>query len=117
MPSVAASASLVLAETCQLVQFDPTLLSCAKKRRVEPPGRNCPKETLQKGFLWTLSETEGRGPSATPSCPALACYETGVLRTFEHSVVEVYDKFVRPDSAQSKFPLEISLRGGLPPLR
>ena len=30
-----------LAETCQLVLFDPTLLSCAKKRRVEPPGRNC----------------------------------------------------------------------------
>ena len=31
----------VLAETCQLVLFDPTLLSCAKKRGVEPPRRNC----------------------------------------------------------------------------
>ena len=51
-----------LAETCQLVQFDPTLLSCAKKRRVEPPRRNCPKKTLQKGFLWTLSETKGLRP-------------------------------------------------------
>ena len=30
-----------LAETCQLVLFDPTLLSCAKKRGVEPPRRNC----------------------------------------------------------------------------
>ena len=41
LPCVAAGASLVLAETCQLVLFDPTLLSCAKKRRVEPPRRNC----------------------------------------------------------------------------
>ena len=31
---------LFLAEACQRV-FDPTLLSCAKKRRVEPPGRSC----------------------------------------------------------------------------
>ena len=30
-----------LAETCQLVLFAPTLLSCAKKRGVEPPRRNC----------------------------------------------------------------------------
>ena len=29
LPCVAAGASLVLAETCQLVLFDPTLLSCA----------------------------------------------------------------------------------------
>ena len=41
LPCVAAGASLVLAETCQLVLFDPTLLSCAKKRGVEPPRRNC----------------------------------------------------------------------------
>ena len=33
--------SVILAETCQLVLFDPTLLSCAKKRGVEPPRRNC----------------------------------------------------------------------------
>ena len=96
-----------------MFDFDPTLLSCAKKRRVEPPGRNCPEETLQKGFLWTLSETEGRGPSATPSCPALACYESGVLRTFEHSVVEEYDKFVRPDSAQRNFLWKFLCAGGL----
>ena len=44
------------------IGFDPTLLSCAKKRRVEPPGRSCPKKTLQKGFLWTLSETKGLRP-------------------------------------------------------
>ena len=69
LPSVAASASLVLAETFQLVQFDPTLLSCAKKRRVEPPRRNCPKETLQKGFLWTSSETEGQRPLWHPELP------------------------------------------------
>ena len=33
--------SVILAETCQLVLFDPTLLSCAKRRGVEPPRRNC----------------------------------------------------------------------------
>ena len=42
-----------LAETCQLVLFDPTLLSCAKKRGVEPPRRNCCccacRATEQKG--------------------------------------------------------------------
>ena len=41
LPCVAAGASLGPAETCQLVLFDPTLLSCAKKRGVEPPRRNC----------------------------------------------------------------------------
>ena len=49
----------VLAETCQLVLFDPTLLSCAKKRRVEPPGRSC--------FLrWRVNTQGSADPCAIP---------------------------------------------------
>ena len=48
-----------LAETCQLVLFDPTLLSCAKKRRVEPPRRNC-------YFTLARKYTRVRGPLCDP---------------------------------------------------
>ena len=92
--------------------FDPTLLSCAKKRGVEPPRRNCPKETLGKGFLWTPSENRGVRPLWLPGAARYGhVTNRACLRTFACSVVEGYDKFGRPDSAQSKFPLEISLRG------
>ena len=104
-----------LAETCQPGDSTPTLLSCAKKRGVEPPRRNCPEETLGKGFLWTPFETEGRGPSGTPGRLGTAgCTNRACRRTFECSIVGGTTKFVRPDSAQSKFPLEISLRGDFP---
>ena len=49
----------VLAETCQLVLFDPTLLSCAKKRGVEPPRRNC-------YFTLARKYTRVRGPLCDP---------------------------------------------------
>ena len=59
LPCVAAGASLVLAETCQLVLFDPTLLSCAKKRGVEPPRRSC--------FLrWRVNTQGSADPCAIP---------------------------------------------------
>ena len=49
-----------LAETCQLVLFDPTLLSCAKKRGVEPPRRSY--------FLrWRVNSTRVCGPLCDPS--------------------------------------------------
>ena len=60
LPCVAAGASLVLAETCQLVLFDPTLLSCAKKRGVEPPRRNC-------YFTLARKYTRVCGPLCDPS--------------------------------------------------
>ena len=60
-----------------LVGFDPTLLSCAKKRRVEPPGRSCPKEPLGKGFLWTPPQTEGLRPLWLPELPGIACLPVG----------------------------------------
>ena len=48
-----------LAETFQLVLFDPTLLSCAKKRGVEPPRRNC-------YFTLARKYTRVRGPLCDP---------------------------------------------------
>ena len=53
LPSVAAGASFNWQCSASLVGFDPTLLSCAKKRGVEPPRRNCCccacRATEQKG--------------------------------------------------------------------
>ena len=50
LPSVAASASLVWQKPASLFDFDPTLLSCAKKRRVEPPAKKLPRGNPSKGF-------------------------------------------------------------------
>ena len=82
MPSVAVSASLVLEETCQLVQFDPTLLSCAKKRRVEPPGRSCPKETLERVSSGLFRKQKGRGPFEIPGVPNLQCLPSRAPPTY-----------------------------------
>ena len=49
----------VLSVPCQLVLFDPTLLSCAKKRGVEPPRRNC-------YFTLARKYTRVRGPLCDP---------------------------------------------------
>ena len=96
-------ARVLQAETFQLVQFDPTLLSCAKKRGVEPPRRNCPKETLGNGFLWTPSETEGRGPSGTRAARYRRLYRLGVLRTFERSVVGGTTNLADPTRRKANF--------------
>ena len=51
--------------------FDPTLLSCAKKRGVEPPRRNCPEETLERVSSGLLRKQRGAAPLPPPrSCPA-----------------------------------------------
>ena len=64
-------ARVLLEETFQLVQFDPTLLSCAKKRGVEPPRRNCPEETLERVSSGLLRKQRGAAPLPPPrSCPA-----------------------------------------------
>ena len=70
LPCVAAGASLVLAETCQLVLFDPTLLSCAKKRGVEPPRRNC-------YFTLARKYTRVCGPLCDPMGLGMRCLTTG----------------------------------------
>ena len=65
-----------------------------------------------KGFLWTPSQTEGRRPLWHPELPGTdSVTNRACSRTFEYSLVEGYDKLGRPNSAQSKFSLKISLRG------
>ena len=57
-----------LAETCQLVLFDPTLLSCAKKRGVEPPRRSCFR------CAYRATEQKGRDPFDIPGVLISNCY-------------------------------------------
>ena len=59
--------------------FDPTLLSCAKKRRVEPPGRNC--------FLrWRVNTQGSADPCAIPGVLVSNCYHVGLFYGFcQHS--------------------------------
>ena len=52
-----------------LVGFDPTLLSCEKKRGVEPPRRSCPKEPLGRGSSGLFPKQRDRGPSGTLGLP------------------------------------------------
>ena len=50
--------------------FDPTLLSCAKKRGVEPPRRNC--------FLrWRVNTQGSADPCAIPGVLGMRCLTTG----------------------------------------
>ena len=67
----------VLAETCQLVLFDPTLLICEKKRGVEPPRRSCPKEPLERGSSGLFPKQRDRGPSGTPGLPGTEIFPVG----------------------------------------
>ena len=60
-----------------LVGFDPTLLSCAKKRGVEPPRRSCPKEPLGRGSSGLLPKQRDRGPSGTPGLPGTEIFPVG----------------------------------------
>ena len=57
-----------LAETCQLVLFDPTLLSCAKKRGVEPPRRSCFR------CAYRATEQKGCDPFDIPGVLISNCY-------------------------------------------
>ena len=77
LPSVAAGASFNWQYPASLVGFDPTLLSCAKKRGVEPPRRSCPKEPLGRGSSGLLPKQRDRGPSGTPGLPGTEIFPVG----------------------------------------
>ena len=66
-----------LAVPCQPGGFDPTLLSCAKKRGVEPPRRSCPKEPLGRGSSGLFPKQRDRGPSGTPGLPGTEIFPVG----------------------------------------
>ena len=109
---MAASASVILAETCQPGDSTPRFLA-AQRSAVSSRREEIAQRKPLKGF--PLDSFRNRG-AAAPLAPRAARHShvtnRACLRTFEYSLVEGYDKLGRPDSAQSKFPLEISLRGG-----
>ena len=102
-----------LAETCQPVHFSTPRFLAAQRSAVSSRREEIAQRKPLKGF--PLDSFRNRG-AAAPLAPRAARHEhvtnRACLRTFEYSLVEGYDKLGRPDSAQSKFPLEISLRGG-----
>ena len=70
LPSVAAGASFNWQCPASLVGFDTTLLSCAKKRGVEPPRRSC--------FLrWRVNTQGSADPCAIPWVLGMRCLTTG----------------------------------------
>ena len=109
-----------LAETCQLVLFDPTLLSCAKKRGVEPPRRNCyftlaRKYTRVCGPLCDPSSSSQAMPSLSGastvlgSTLALVCNCKPVCSSFNDQAAEQQTYSLSPP--QGIFALQKSLRG------
>ena len=88
LPSVAAGASFNWQHPASLVGFDPTLLSCAKKRRVEPPRRSCPKEPLGRGSSGLFPKQRGCEPLRLPGAARYRDFPSrAMLRTFERSLV------------------------------
>ena len=71
-----------------LVGFDPTLLSCAKKRGVEPPRRSCPKEHLERGSSGLFPKQKGPRSLGRPGAARYRDFPSrALLRTFERSLV------------------------------
>ena len=104
LPSVAAGASFNWQCPASLVGFDPTLLSCAKKRGVEPPRRSCPKEPPWKGFLWTPPETEGPRSLWHPGAARHGHVTSrALLRTFERPLVGGTTNLADPTRRKANF--------------
>ena len=98
---------------CQPGRFRPHASYLRKEARCRASAKKLPKGTPWKGFLWTPPETEGPRSLWHPGAARYRDFPSwALLRTFKRSIVGGYDRFARPDLAQSKFPLEISLRGG-----
>ena len=71
-----------------LVGFDTTLLSCAKKRGVEPPRRSCPKEPLGRGSSGLFPKQKGPRSLWHPGAARYRNFSSRALvRTCERSIV------------------------------
>ena len=122
LPSVAAGASFNWQCSASLVGFDPTLLSCAKKRGVEPPRRNCyftlaRKYTRVRGPLCDPSGSSQAMPSLSGASTVLVstlvldCNCKPVCSSFNDQAAEQQTWQSLPP--QGIFALQKSLRGGL----
>ncbi len=100
--------------------FDPTLLSCAKKRGVEPPRRNCyftlaRKYTRVRGPLCDPSGSSQAMPSLSSASTVLVstlvldCNCNPVCSSFNNQTAE--QRTYSPSPPQAIFVLQKSLRG------
>ena len=87
-----------------LVGFDPTLLSCAKKRGVEPPRRSCPKEPLGRGSSGLFPKQKGPRSLCHPGAARYRDFPSrAMLRTFERSLVGGTTNLADPTRRKANF--------------
>ena len=93
--------------------FDPTLLSCAKKRGVEPPRRSCPKEPLGRGSSGLLLKQRGCEPLWHPGAARYRDFPSRAwLRTFERSLVGGTTNLADPTRRKANFLWKFLCAGG-----
>ena len=106
----------VLAETCQLVLFDPTLLICEKKRGVEPPRRSCPKEPLERGSSGLFPKQKGPRSLWHPGAARYRDFPSrAMLRTFERFLVGGTTNLEDPTWRKANFLWKFLCAGGAIP--
>ena len=111
LPSVAPSASLVWQRPASWFNSTPRFLA-AQRSAVSSLGEEVAQREPLKGFPLDSFGNRGARPLWLPGLPGTdSVTNRACSRTFEYSLVEGYDKLGRPNSAQSKFSLKISLRG------
>ena len=113
LPSVAAGASFNWQCSASLVGFDPTLLSCAKKRGVEPPRRSCPKEPLGRGSSGLFPKQKGPRSLWHPWAARYRDFPgRAMLRTFERSLVGSTTNLADPTWRKANFLWKFLCAGG-----
>ena len=96
-----------------LVGFDPTLLSCAKKRGVEPPRRSCPKEPLGRGSSGLFPKQKGPRSLWHPGAARHGHVTSRAwLRTFERLLVGGTTNLADPTRRKANFLWKFLCAGG-----
>ena len=99
--------------SCQPGRFDPTLLSCAKKRGVEPPRRSCPKEPLGRGSSGRFPKQKGPRSLWHPGAARHGHVTSrALLRTFERSIVGGTTNLADPTRRKANFLWKFLCAGG-----
>ena len=104
LPSVAASARVILAETCQPGHSTPRFLaaqrSAVSSRREEVAQR----KPFKRFFSGLFRKQRGSGPSGTQGLPGTAgCTNRACLRTFECSIVGGTTNLADPTRRKANF--------------